>query len=84
MGMPSKPVLGTTFSPKNLVTLAVQDCVKFLKSIPDNSAQLVITSPPYNIGKSYELRRSSVSDYVASQQKVINEAVRILRPGIVL
>ncbi len=27
------------------------NCMDLLKSIPDNSIQLVVTSPPYNIGK---------------------------------
>ena len=32
------------------------DCLEFLKSVPDGSAQLIVTSPPYNIGKEYERR----------------------------
>ncbi|KKL78859.1 hypothetical protein LCGC14_2020610, partial [marine sediment metagenome] len=27
------------------------DCLKIMKDIPDNSIDLVVTSPPYNIGK---------------------------------
>lgn len=65
----------------NVVTLAVADCLTFLRAIPNESAQLVMTSPPYNIGKSYERDRSTIADYVATQQKVIDEAVRIVRPG---
>lgn len=30
------------------------DCLDMLKQIPDKSIQLVVTSPPYNIGKEYE------------------------------
>jgi len=81
MGMRPKFVLSAKFSPANNATLAVQNCLTFLKTIPDNSAQLVITSPPYNIGKSYERKRSTIPEYVAAQQKVIDEAVRIVRPG---
>ncbi len=38
---------------------------------------LIVTSPPYNIGKAYE-RRSSLSNYIESQRAVINECVRVL------
>jgi adenine-specific DNA-methyltransferase len=48
--------------------------------MPAGVAQLVITSPPYNIGKAYE-RRRSLEEYLAEQQRVIAECVRILRPG---
>ena len=43
-----------TFSKDNLATLYLGDCLNFLKQIPDSSFQLIITSPPYNIGKEYE------------------------------
>ena len=56
------------------------DCLKFLKTIPDGAANLIVTSPPYNIGKEYE-RRSSLSDYVEAQEKVITECVRVLAPN---
>ena len=31
-------------------TITNKDCLKFLKTIPDNSVDLVLTDPPYNIG----------------------------------
>lgn len=42
--------------------------------------QLIITSPPYNIGKSYE-RRSALETYVSQQAQVISECVRLLSPS---
>lgn len=42
--------------------------------------QLIITSPPYNIGKSYEAR-SSLDDYIEAQAQVISECVRLLAPS---
>ena len=48
--------------------------------MPAAVAQLVITSPPYNVGKAYE-RRRSLDEYLAEQAPVIAECVRILRPG---
>lgn len=56
------------------------DCRQLLQSVPDQSIQLVVTSPPYNVGKSYEKHRR-LDDYLADQEKVIKECVRVLRPG---
>ncbi len=39
--------------------------------------QLIVTSPPYNIGKVYE-RRRLLEHYVAQQAQVISECVRLL------
>jgi adenine-specific DNA-methyltransferase len=43
------------------------------------SIQLIVTSPPYNIGKSYEKRRP-LDAYVNQQAQVISECVRLLGP----
>lgn len=53
------------------------DCLDLLASIPDRSIQLVVTSPPYNIGKEYE-RKLDIQEYVDQQAKVISECVRTL------
>ena len=53
------------------------DCLDFLRAIPEGEAQLVVTSPPYNIGKEYE-RRSTLDAYVDEQRAVIAECVRVL------
>jgi len=50
-----------------------------LPEIPDETVQLVITSPPYNIGKEYE-KRLHLDHYVQQQRSVIRECVRVLRP----
>lgn len=81
MGMRPKLVLKARFSAANDATLAVKDCLSFLRSIPNNSAKLVVTSPPYNIGKSYERKRRTIRAYVREQAKVFAEAVRITKPG---
>ncbi|WP_236082300.1 DNA-methyltransferase [Stutzerimonas stutzeri] len=41
--------------------------------------QLIVTSPPYNIGKEYE-RRTSRQVYIEEQAATIAEAVRLLKP----
>lgn len=59
--------------------MAVEDNLDFLSKLNSEVVQLVITSPPYNIGKSYE-RQKPLDDYLAFQEKVILECVRILKP----
>ena len=51
----------------------------FLARLPAESMKLIVTSPPYNIGKAYEAR-SPLESYLADQAAVIAECVRILHP----
>jgi len=48
-----------------------------LREIPDGAARLVVTSPPYNIGKAYE-SRLDLEKYLDDQRAVISECVRVL------
>jgi adenine-specific DNA-methyltransferase len=59
------------------VVLYEGDCLELLKKLPAGTANLVVTSPPYNIGKPYE-NRLELGTYVGQQKKVITECVRIL------
>jgi adenine-specific DNA-methyltransferase len=61
------------------VVLKCEDNLAFMRSLPDASMKLIITSPPYNIGKSYE-RRTPLDQYVQQQTAVIAECVRLLHP----
>ena len=58
-------------------TYVCDDTLRFLKTIENESIQLVITSPPYNIGKSYE-SRVSIQDYLKIQNEVLVELVRVM------
>lgn len=62
------------------VTIACSDNLSFMRPLPAGLFQLIVTSPPYNIGKQYE-RRSSLDDYLAGQAQVISECVRLLAPS---
>ncbi|MGH7779186.1 MAG: DNA methyltransferase [Candidatus Binataceae bacterium] len=59
--------------------LECQDNLAFMRSLPDASIKLIVTSPPYNIGKAYE-RRSTLEQYIQEQSAVIAECVRLLHP----
>jgi adenine-specific DNA-methyltransferase len=61
------------------VSMMTQDNLVFMRDIPDEVFKLIVTSPPYNIGKSYE-KRQSLDSYVESQASVISECVRLLSP----
>ncbi|MEI7486036.1 MAG: site-specific DNA-methyltransferase [Chryseobacterium sp.] len=56
------------------------DCLDFLSSCPKDVFQLIVTSPPYNIGKAYE-KRTKIDYYIAQQEKIIKECVRCLAPS---
>lgn len=55
-----------------------KDVYKFLKTLKSESINLIITSPPYNIGKEYETK-VSIEKYLKTQKEIISELVRVLR-----
>jgi len=62
------------------VVLYEGDCLELLHQIPEGSAQLIVTSPPYNIGKAYE-RKRTLDRYLADQRRVIARCVELLKDG---
>ncbi len=58
----------------------------FLKSsenmddLPDNSVHLMVTSPPYNVGKEYD-QNLSLKEYLNFLKRVWKEVHRVLVPG---
>ena len=59
------------------VVLSDGDCGDLLKVTPTGSVDLVITSPPYNIGKKYE-KKTSLQSYLKNLEPVIEELIRVL------
>jgi len=51
-----------------------------MEELPDNSIHLMITSPPYNVGKDYD-ENLTLKDYRAFLKKVWREAKRVILPG---
>ncbi len=72
--------IAQSFHVDNVVTLYHGDCLEMLSTMPTECIQLVVTSPPYNIGKEYESRIDPDS-YADQQRQVISECVRVLRPN---
>lgn len=56
------------------------DCLDLLRDIPNGTIQLVVTSPPYNVGKAYETRKS-LERYLEEQRPIIAECIRVLAPN---
>jgi len=70
--------VASNFGLKERAVAFCGDCKEFLLGIPDETIQLVVTSPPYNIGKEYE-RRLHLRNYIDGQKDVIRECVRVLK-----
>ena len=60
-------------------TFICGDTLDVMRKMPDACIDLVVTSPPYNLGKEYE-KRTSLDIYIESQAAAIAEAVRLLSP----
>ena len=71
-------IISNNYNEKADVIMYHGNCIDILKQIPDKKIKLVITSPPYNIGKPYE-KKKKIEDYVNFQRAVIEECVRILK-----
>lgn len=53
------------------------DCLTVLRKIESGKFDLVLTSPPYNVGKAYEVK-TSIEKYLEAQEEIIEELVRTL------
>jgi adenine-specific DNA-methyltransferase len=74
--------IATRWSDDAEVVLYPGDTLALLRSMPDACAQLVVTSPPYNLDKAYERgKRRTLQAWLGEQTAVIAECVRLLRPG---
>lgn len=58
------------------------DCLELLKELPDESIDLVVTSPPYNTGMNYGVNdRKDYKDYLIEMESVLKECYRVLKIG---
>ena len=51
-----------------------------MKELPDHSVHLMVTSPPYNVGKEYD-ENLTLEEYLAFLRRVWTETYRVLVPG---
>lgn len=61
--------------------ISCRDNLDYMEGIETHSINLVITSPPYNLGKEYEKSLNPFMDYMEMQENVISECARVLSPS---
>ena len=59
------------------------DALTALRTMEDNSVDLVLTSPPYNFNMNYDEHndKSESSDYLSTLITIFNECIRVLKSG---
>ncbi len=59
------------------------DCIEVLKSLENESAQIVLADPPYNIGKDFgnDSDKQPIHDYLKWTDTWIKECLRVLKPN---
>jgi len=59
------------------------DCIELMQKLPENSIDLIITSPPYNVDKKYSNYNDSrlLSDYHRWLRRASKEMYRVIRPN---
>jgi len=62
-------------SPK--INIDCMDNLEYMRTLRKGSMHLIVTSPPYNLGKEYE-KRTSLDLYIKEQSATVAEAVRLL------
>ena len=64
------------FEPNSDFIFFEGNILDLLSNVPDNFVKLVVTSPPYNIGKPYE-NKLHLDEYISQQKQIIEECVRV-------
>ena len=72
-----QPTVLNTYNSNSDVVLIEGDCRELLAGIPSESVDLVVTSPPYNVGKIYE-KSMPLEKYLHNQEPVVAELDRVL------
>lgn len=69
--------VAASFSPTADAVIAPGDCLETLRTLPEGFAKLIITSPPYNIGKAYE-KSAALNQYMDAFCPAIEQIIRVL------
>src|SRR3989339_897530 len=58
------------------------DAIQELKKLPDESCDVIIIDPPYNIGKDFgnNIDKRELKEYVSWCKEWINESIRVMKP----
>lgn len=66
--------------PENLLNRIFHHSSEQMHELPDNSVHLMVTSPPYNVGKDYD-NDLTEAEYMQMLNTVWRETYRVLAPG---
>jgi adenine-specific DNA-methyltransferase len=72
-----KPI-ENNFQPDADIVLYNGEVDTLLESVPDSTMSLIVTSPPYNLGKAYE-SRVGIEEYLETQAQTISQLCRVLK-----
>lgn len=72
--------IAASFSQDAEIVIAPGDSLETLQSLPNDLIKLIITSPPYNLGKDYE-KATNLDDYLEALDPIVSELVRVLSPS---
>ena len=62
--------------------IIIGDALVGLKKLPEESCDVIVIDPPYNIGKNFgnNIDKRELSEYVAWCKEWINECIRVMKP----
>jgi len=69
------------FREGNRITLFNGDCKALLEQIPSETVDLIITSPPYCMGKEYEDPHNDIQSFCDEHRRIFSNVYRVLKPG---
>lgn len=57
------------------------DCVEIMKTLPEKTVDLIVTSPPYGVGIAYDVHEDDVEfdEYIEFAKNWLTEAYRLLK-----
>ena len=62
---------------------AIEDCIKGMSEMPENSVDLIVTSPPYNSSQEYE-KELTIEEYSEQANKWAVEMFRVVKHRVCL
>lgn len=69
------------YNKNSSMTLYNGDCLSLLREIPDETIDLIITSPPYCMKKAYENPSDDIDTFKETHNRIFDDLYRILKPG---
>ena len=69
--------IAEAFSVESEIVFSCGNALDILRSCPSGFAKLIITSPPYNVGKEYETQ-TNLEKYLSKLEPILEQLVRVL------